>query len=51
MREKYLLGEIFPVKFLVHSTSGDPFRVLSADWELVVIRQQGEQWRMRYYDG
>ena len=35
MREKYLLGEIFPVKFLVHSTSWDPFRVLSADWELL----------------
>lgn len=31
---KYYLGERFPLKFLVHSTTGDPFRVLSASWEL-----------------
>lgn len=33
MKDK-ILGEVFPVKFLVHSTSGDSFHVLSASYEL-----------------
>lgn len=33
MKDK-ILGEVFPVKFLVHSTSGDSFHVLSANYEL-----------------
>lgn len=35
MREQYILGEVFPVKFLVHSEKGEPFRVLAASWELL----------------
>lgn len=35
MRNDYILGEVFPVKFLVHSSKGEPFRVLSASWELI----------------
>ena len=33
MKDK-ILGEVFPVKFLVHSTCGDSFHVLSASYEL-----------------
>lgn len=35
MRRDYILGEVFPVKFLVHSDKGDPFRVISASWDLM----------------
>lgn len=34
MKDK-ILGEVFPVKFLIHSTAGDPFHVLSASYELL----------------
>lgn len=34
MKQRYLVGERFPVKFLVHSTTGDPFQVRQAEWEL-----------------
>ena len=30
MRKEYILGEVFPVKFLVHSEKGEPFRVLGS---------------------
>ena len=35
MKKEYILGEVFPVKFLVHSDKREPFRVLSASWELI----------------
>lgn len=39
MRKEYILGEVFPVKFLVHSEKGEPFRVLAASWELLRYKE------------